>query len=1259
MTALRFRGLSPLAPLLVSCLAAVAMPGCSSDDSNKTPAPTSSTRTSCADAAHPTYTPEPVSGVGPESLGDADSDGNGLLDRDEWGPIEVVPLDTDEDGIADYEDHDDDGDGLPDVTDPDRLVPLAPRDPLAVSETFATGTVVELDPRAVVDAARPGDTIVIRGSGMSCDALVTFEGGDATVSAWPVAASADEIEVVVPTGAGDTVALVTGEVRSNPIRLTMLDDGAPLLAIPERPSASVGSRLTFHGTALGDVDAVLFGDVEVTPLATTADTVEVEIPADATGDEVQLRAGDVVSNTIELRAATPASLTVTAPSGVSPTVVAFGPTDEASLPSSSVEVPIHGTRVLTVHDDSSPLLMAMTAPGMTSVTVDPRSTAVALVAQINGSAPRLANDSLGDYLSLVEALPDIDALAASIEAAVSADPATVWSEPSEPLLTGLAEAALALQLEVDAAIEAGTLQLKPGDTMPFNGHVPVALITPGTPQHDIAVSQVADQTNIRVVNDTQLNVSVQIRDTDKNVVLQHHAGWGFGKSVVGGQGPLTTLFKAKNVPFDQPRGRDAAVEIVTPGVLEPGPDSALGVQTQRMLQLRTVIDKIVWPLFTEVLEVKVKPEFLFEIFKSQAPGATSDFLDNMDKGLVVNAIGVVKDALLRDLQNTGPITQALYMKLGEKFAAALVKQLGIKMIPVLNGIHTALQVGGSVVGGTDAVKTGVDLATTPGVLDWTVLFGLGISKVHPTTIKKLDVDVQNIELFGNGFYPKYDANQTLQIPTVTFTDTDPTGFGTYVAEWPANKFTISPDGTHLSRLELPRAYARIAVGPITVRIDHAGDSAQAPDPLLVDTDFVLTSLSPNMGSEDDQVVVTGTDFADDIRFELVDAMAPETATPISATLLSHDETSATIVIPTLTSGISQWYVRAWQHGLLGMRSNGLLFVKEGGAHQLVPIGSTDPGWYTQAIDVADDGTVVGISYEPQSNGKVFTWTQGGGLQTVPYASDPSGVLRGLGLTGRSNGGMIVGDFTDGQVYQGGSVTALAPATPINAGEVCGSAISSAVSAAGTVAGSVTCGPQGFFGSAYASTWQPHGYLAPGFTGGNDGNTYARAISDGGTAVGCANITFSLLDPVLFNGGTAQKLPTPMQYASSCANGVNDAGQIVGHGSNGGPSTGLFWSSATAMPIAVTSPVTSIIDINDVGVMLGGQAAGGGGVAAPIYISSDGAMTWTAVGGDPVDVNGVTYVVIEARAINDSGIIAATAEIPLTGETVAVALIPGG
>ena len=72
---------------------------------------------------------------------------------------------------------------------------------------------------------------------------------------------------------------------------------------------------------------------------------------------------------------------MTAPSGVSPTVVAFGPTDEASLPSSSVEVPIHGTRVLTVHDDSSPLLMAMTAPGMTSVTVDPRSTAVALVAR--------------------------------------------------------------------------------------------------------------------------------------------------------------------------------------------------------------------------------------------------------------------------------------------------------------------------------------------------------------------------------------------------------------------------------------------------------------------------------------------------------------------------------------------------------------------------------------------------------------------------------------------------------------------------------------------------------------------------------------------------------------------------------------------------------------------------------------------------------------------------------------------------------------
>jgi hypothetical protein len=65
-----------------------------------------------------------VTGDGPDHLGTDDSDGNGILDRDEWGSVWWSPIDTDDDGTPDYQDTDDDDDGLSDLYDPDRTQAL-------------------------------------------------------------------------------------------------------------------------------------------------------------------------------------------------------------------------------------------------------------------------------------------------------------------------------------------------------------------------------------------------------------------------------------------------------------------------------------------------------------------------------------------------------------------------------------------------------------------------------------------------------------------------------------------------------------------------------------------------------------------------------------------------------------------------------------------------------------------------------------------------------------------------------------------------------------------------------------------------------------------------------------------------------------------------------------------------------------------------------------------------------------------------------
>lgn len=882
-------------------------------------------------------------GKGPGALAEKDSDGNGLVDRDEWGPLAVMPLDTDHDGLPDFEDLDDDGDALLDVFDPQRLtvaeIPLGGAEAVAFTDIVVTSAGV-----GQRFAARPGDTITVAGAGLGCAAwLVGVRAGEPPANLQPTAVAADSATFVLPPGAYTELFVKLDGRRSLALPLELLPAGAPILTSPPGGLlAEPGSMLTVPGIDLAGATEVIMGGATSPVVAATATSVSVVVPTDA-GEGLKAITPGGASNTLPLSVRHPLAVGIDdvalAPAGVvgpftihaglTPTA-ARGPIATASTNAVRPElITVDGVRA----GQPTTVAMAYTLPSDTEVIVDPLSTATAW-SLLTLDLPRvLARSSWVPARARVASLPEVVALAAAIPQAQAiatpADgPAAQLAASLKPLISA---AAAAVGKVITAGIADGTFAVPAPRPVMADAASSGPIIEPPT-SNDVTVFSTGADGNVGVNNDTSSFLSAEVIDLETKRRVVRHISNMFGPDVIGAQGvvDLDGVFAAKSRDLPGPGFRNARVQVLTGGWIGGSSLTPDEKRAHMLVFLRTVLDKVLYPPLKEAVGKLVPDKLLANLLVTHMFPALSDaYQAYIDQGAKV-ATAVMLSALKRELEDQGPFLKALATQVVGSATASVVASfaanLAKKVVPGINAALEAFSIGTAVVG---SLKAFVDLSTLPSRLNFDVTFKMSITRLLPTVVDKKDV-ANELELKGHFLYPRTVGGEFF-IPTVVLEDQDIGGAGRLELVHDVDKMFIASDGRRVL-VTMPGSFAKRAVGPIKASVKVGPDIVAAAETIKITTDFMVDALEPAMGKVSDTLTLTGKGFqgrpGSPVKVLFMQAgVSPSVAKSTFATTVNViSDTQLTVVVPSLDPSIATWLVSV-QRGVAGNEetSNGKLF----------------------------------------------------------------------------------------------------------------------------------------------------------------------------------------------------------------------------------------------------------------------------------------------------------------------------------------------
>lgn len=385
---------------------------------------------------------------------------------------------------------------------------------------------------------------------------------------------------------------------------------------------------------------------------------------------------------------------------------------------------------------------------------------------------------------------------------------------------------------------------------------------------ELSVRQVEGKENIWIRNDTQMWASATILNLDADcAVLQPHVRDVFGRDIdpqlISPQAGLSRAWSSNDKEYDQPRGRNARIEIITGGGfgaedLRDADECGLA----RRLFWRGFIDQVIIPLACSAsgmnLTDKLKYQLLLNALSEVLAQNHQLYEDIMAAPDAVGKLDVARNWLWRDIDSGGPVVNAFYnvlkSSLKDKIAEEARRQAlrtGAGFVPVLGPairvVDLAMKVwnwGPTVMG---VMNYFYDLPTVPAKIVVCVYFRPGVGSIEPLVVRT-DSGDKTFTLHG------IRLNDPRTPPEIAFYDRRGNLFFT------RPPFEVDSRGISM-KVRLPGTTLAALEGFLTCRVTFGGRTIALPDRIQLINRLQITRLDPPRGRPGEQVRIYGDDLS--------------------------------------------------------------------------------------------------------------------------------------------------------------------------------------------------------------------------------------------------------------------------------------------------------------------------------------------------------------------------------------------------------------
>jgi len=386
--------------------------------------------------------------------------------------------------------------------------------------------------------------------------------------------------------------------------------------------------------------------------------------------------------------------------------------------------------------------------------------------------------------------------------------------------------------------------------------------------------------NIIVQNDTRLYANVRVTDTVGNEIQEIPNGFvnsAFNPKMLSSQagfwGGFTSSEQMVSVDY-----RNVTVDVETGGLLDPQNDYFN--TSAPSLMARTAYSNFILPVIKIVVPIGDAGKIILGVFYDLGAfdGAVMDAWQSGDPSQAISHM----IANINSKAGVSKLVEVLISQgLDPKDKIKFLAKIGLKL--------TVAEVMGAIVA-ADLYLLQYDLENTNPVLTFYVTFPISIDYISPEVVDKKATELQQISIIGNGF-AVFEHKGTQYGPKVTLTALDSKGvplpnIGSFIYDGLQGELDINQKGTSI-KFDFPLAWLGgeqsfiDTISKVNIKLSHQyfepgywGDTYQYVElpaegepqdrfQLELLNELVITSLSKTSVQSGDELIIYGSDFADD------------------------------------------------------------------------------------------------------------------------------------------------------------------------------------------------------------------------------------------------------------------------------------------------------------------------------------------------------------------------------------------------------------